>query len=320
MYIFIMEKREWYTPSANGDGKIYNCLYRDECIEQKAAIIIVHGMQSHSGRYHEWKDELTSLGYTVAMLDLQGHGKSQNHPGSFGEKNGWLYALHDIRRLILKVKKWFPSLPVVLFGHSMGSFLARSYVTKFPADVDALILSGTAGFNYSLFSAFGIVKADIAMHGHLAPATKYGRFITNLFNRDIIDPVNDAAWCCTVKEICQQHVKDPLATSFTIGAYYDMLKGLISVREDKWAVNVPIIPIYIFSGGADPVGEYGKGPATVYAWLHGTGHDVTLHIYPGKRHEMIWESNKREVRDNLYIWLDSKLPQINRLKNVLYES
>ncbi|MBE6005110.1 MAG: alpha/beta hydrolase [Lachnospiraceae bacterium] len=315
-----MEKREWYAPSANGDGKIYNCLYRNEKLDQKAVMVIVHGMQSHCGRYLEWTGELTALGYTVAMLDLQGHGKSQNHSGSFGEKNGWNYLLHDIRRLILKVKKWFPELPVILFGHSMGSFLTRAYVTKFPADVDALILSGTAGFNYSLYSALGVVTADMKISGAMAPADKYGKIITNLFNRDIIDPVNDAAWCCSIPEICEQHLSDPLGTKFTIGAYYEMLNGLISIREDKWAVKVPIIPVYIFSGGADPVGEYGKGPATVYAWLHGTGHDVSLRIYPGKRHEMIWESNKREVRDNIYAWLDSKLPKINRLKQVLCES
>ncbi|ETP70853.1 lysophospholipase, partial [Lachnospiraceae bacterium JC7] len=88
-----MEKREWYSPSANGDGKIYNCLYRNEHLDQKAVIVIVHGMQSHSGRYLEWTSELTSLGFTVAMLDLQGHGKSQNHSGSLGEKNGWIYML-----------------------------------------------------------------------------------------------------------------------------------------------------------------------------------------------------------------------------------
>ncbi|WP_175494687.1 alpha/beta fold hydrolase [Oribacterium sp. WCC10] len=313
-----MERREWYTPSANGDGKIYNCLYRNEKITQKAVMIIVHGMQSHSGRYLSWAYELSNLGYTVAMLDLQGHGKSQNHSGSFGEKNGWMYMLHDIRRLILKVKKWFPELPVVLFGHSMGSFLVRSYITRFPADIDALILSGTARFNYSLYSAYGIVKADVKLHGGMYPATRYEQIMCNLFNRDIIDPVNDAAWCCTVREVCEQHSADPLATKFTIGAYYEMIKGLISVREDKWAVNVPIIPIYIFCGGADPVGEYGKGPAEVYAWLHATGHDVEFRIYPKKRHEMIWESNQEEVRANIYNWLNKKLPQIKRLKDSLH--
>ncbi len=311
-----MERREWYTPSANGDGKIYNCLYRNEKLDQKALIVIVHGMQSHSGRYLTWTKELTDLGYTVAMLDLQGHGKSQNHSGSFGPTNGWQYLLHDVRRLILKVKKWFPDLPVFLFGHSMGSFVVRSYVIKFPADVDALILSGTAGFNYSLYSAYGVLQADIKLHGHLSPATKYGEFMTYLFNKDIVDPVNAGAWCCTDEEVCRQHAMDPLSTNFTIGAYCEMVKGLISVREDKWAVNVPIIPIYIFAGGADPVGEYGKGPAAVYAWLHATGHDVTMRIYPGKRHEMIWETNKDEVRGNIYKWIDSKLPTINHLRSM----
>lgn len=310
-----MEKRTWFTPSANGDGKIYNCLYRNEKLVQKALIVIVHGMQSHSGRYLSWAHELTDLGYTVAMLDLQGHGKSQNHPGSFGPSNGWEYLLHDVRRLILKVKKWFPNLPIFLFGHSMGSFVVRSYVTRFPADVDALILSGTAGFNYSLYSAYGVLKTDLMLHDHMTPATKYGEFMTYIFNKDIVDPVNAGAWCCTDEEVCKQHAEDPLATNFTIGAYYEMVKGLISIREDKWAVNVPIIPIYIFAGGADPVGDYGKGPASVYAWLHSTGHDVTMRIYPGKRHEMIWETNKEEVRKNIYDWIDDKFPHIKKLKD-----
>ena len=309
-----MEKRTWYTPSANGDGTIFNCLYKNENLLQKAIIVIIHGMQSHSGRYLSWTQELTDLGYTVAMLDLQGHGKSQNHSGSFGPSHGWDYLLHDVRRLILKVKKWFPELPLFLFGHSMGSFVARSYVTKFPADVDALILSGTAGFNYSLYSAYGVLKTDVMLHGHMTPATRYGEFMTYLFNKDIVDPVNAGAWCCTDDEVCLQHATDPLGTRLTIGAYYEMLKGLISIREDKWAVTVPIIPIYIFAGGADPVGDYGKGPASVYAWLHSTGHDVTLRIYPGKRHEMIWETNKEEVRRNIYEWIDEKLPHIKKLK------
>ena len=311
-----MERREWYTPSSNGDGKIYNCLYRNEKLEQKAIMVIVHGMQSHSGRYLSWTEELTGLGYTVAMLDLQGHGKSQNHAGSFGPSHGWEYLLHDIRRLILKVKKWFPELPVLLFGHSMGSFAVRSYVTKFPKDVDALILSGTGGFSYSFYSALGVLSADLKLHDHMTPATKYGEFMTYLFNKDIVNPVNAGAWCCTDEEICKQHAADPLSVRFTIGAYYEMVKGIISVREDKWASNVPLIPIYIFSGGADPVGEYGRGPASVYAWLHATGHDVSLRIYPRKRHEMIWETNKEEVHDNIYKWIDSKLPEIRRSKTM----
>nr|MCR5008076.1 lysophospholipase [Oribacterium sp.] len=113
-----------------------------------------------------------------------------------------------------------------------------------------------------------------------------------------------------------QHAADPLSVRFTIGAYYEMVKGIISVREDKWASSVPLIPIYIFSGGADPVGEYGRGPASVYAWLHATGHDVSLRIYPRKRHEMIWETNKEEVHDDIYKWIDSKLPEIRRSKTM----
>jgi alpha-beta hydrolase superfamily lysophospholipase len=85
-----------------------------------------------------------------------------------------------------------------------------------------------------------------------------------------------------------------------------MLSALINIRPEKWAALVPMIPIYIFSGGADPVGNFGAGPAEVYAWLYETGHDVTLRLYPGKRHEMLNETNRNEVEENLFRWLDDK--------------
>ena len=299
-----MERKEWYTRSANGNGKIYSVSYRDETIPAKAMIVIVHGMQSHSGRYIEYAEKLAKDGFVVFMLDLQGHGRSQNVPGYFGPINGWENLVRDVHRLVLRAKRWYPELPLFLLGHSMGSFIARSYVVTYPEDIQGLLLSGTAGFHYHLYAAQALIRTEIRMHGGKYPAYNIGRIMAKQFNRYIQDPVNAGAWCCSDPDVCISHAEDPLGTCFTLRAYDDMLHGLISIRPEQWAAQVPDIPIYLFSGGADPVGDYGVGPAQVYAYLKSTGHhDVSLRIYPGKRHEMLFETNKAEVMNDVKEWL-----------------
>ena len=301
-----MEKRVWYTASSNGIGRIYNASIRDEHVDAKGIFIIVHGMSEHSDRYLALSKKLAAKGYIVGLQDLQGHGRSQNLPGNFGPEPGFQYMLHDLHRLVLRLMKWYPSLPVIMLGHSMGSFLARSYVLRFPGDLSGLIISGTAGFQYSYYAVLASLTADIKMHGDNLCMDKYDEAFMKYMNRAIKEPHHPAAWCTTDDALLMARNEDPLSCRLTIGAYRDMLSALINIRPEKWAALVPMIPIYIFSGGADPVGNFGAGPAEVYAWLYETGHDVTLRLYPGKRHEMLNETNRNEVEENLFRWLDDK--------------
>jgi alpha-beta hydrolase superfamily lysophospholipase len=302
----IMEKRVWRAPAANGVGTIYCVLLRDETTAPRAIINLVHGMQSHLGRYDALSEELARRGFIVIRQDLQGHGHSANVSGSFGEKDGWQAMLHDLRRMNHLAQKWFPGLPMIMFGHSMGSFLARDFASRYPKELDGLILSGTAGENYKIRIAYSYLATEYKIHGSMYDGHKYTNKMAEIFLKDIPNPVNSYAWCSTDEETCRMHEHDPLACHLTLGACFDVLKGLLGISGTSWAKKVPDIPIYIFSGGADPVGDYGIGPAQVYAWLKGTGHkDVSLRIYPGKRHEMLMETNREKVKQALFSWIDA---------------
>lgn len=304
-----MERRVWRRESANGNGSIYSVLYREERCGARGIVCILHGMQSHSDRYRFLAEHLSARGYIVTLLDLQGHGRSANAEGSFGPERGWDYMLHDIRRNILQVRKWFPGLPLCLFGHSMGSFLARLFCVRFPGEADALLLSGTAGPSPLYAPVYRFMTAQAKLFGEDTDAKLYGRLLSRYFNRHIKDPVNLGAWCCSMAEVCLSYEDDPLSSSFTIGAYRDMLYGLIQISGEEWFRKMPDIPILLFSGGSDPVGEYGIGPAMVYALLKASGHhDLKLRIYPGKRHETLNEDIRWEVVAMLENWLDQHEP------------
>ncbi len=304
-----MSKKEWYTPSANGDGKIYNVMYTPDNMAPKAIMVIVHGMAGHSGQYTSFCEELNNEGYVASAIDLQGHGRSQNHPGYFG-KDGWHYMQNDLRRHIKMVRDAFPDLPIFLFGHSMGSFMIRSYVVRFTDDVDALIISGTAGHNPAVYGVIAYIKLKMLIQGGDHVAMSIGRAMVKRYLRKVKDPVNVYAWCSTDEKCCIEHAEDPYRVFFTLNAYYELYNSASKLRPDRWAENVPKIPIYIFSGSEDPVGDYGKGPKEVNDWLVKTGHDTSLHIYEGYRHEMLWDKNCEEVKHTLYEWMEGKLPDM----------
>lgn len=300
-----MIKKEWYTPSANGDGKIYSCMYIPDDSIPKGIMVIVHGMSGHSGQYTDFCTDLCREGYVASAIDLQGHGRSQNHPGHFG-KHGWQYMQNDLRRHIRMVTDSFPDMPVFLFGHSMGSFMARSYVVRFPDDVDALILSGTAGHSFTIYPVIAYVRLRRLLLGGSYVDMSIGRAMVIKYLRRIKNPINYYAWCSTDEKCCIEHAEDPLNVFFTLDSYYELFNSASRLRPDKWAEKVPKIPVYIFSGSEDPVGNYGKGLKQVYNWLQNTGHDTTLHIYEGYRHEMLWDKNKSEVRRTLLDWMNEK--------------
>ncbi len=303
-----MERKTWLRPAANGEGSIFFCLYQDEHIEKKRAIIqIVHGMMSSCSRYIPLAEYLASRGFVVVMQDLQGHGRSGLTPGYFGPEDGFRYMCHDLHRLTLQAKKWYPSLPVIMFGHSMGSVLVREYAVRFPSDIDAMILSGATGQSYKYRAALSVMAAEKKIHGDKAVIDKYAKIMVAECNRFITDPVNDYAFCSTDPAVCIDHMKESGGIRFTVGGYYDLLKGVITVGSQDWADAVPDIPVYFFAGGADPIGGYGIGPTEAWGWLRSGSHkDCTLRIYPGKRHEMLNETNKAEVLQDLMAWIDAR--------------
>lgn len=285
-----MERREWKREASNGLGKIYNVLWQEESLDKKAILFVLHGMQGHIGKYRYLFEHMAKQGYVVCGMDIQGHGKSATIPGYFGDNSGWESILHDIRRHLLQVKKWFPNLPVFLFGHSMGSFLARDYAANYGEELQGLMLSGTAGGSPLLLPVQGYLAVQKKLRGAKDDALKESILLAKYFNRHIPNPKSLSAWICTKEEVSTANGKDPLAVGFTLGAYSDLLTALERVNAFSEIKKLKDIPCFLFSGGADPVGEYGKGPTSLYAHLKMLGNpNLKLRIFPKLRHEVLNE-------------------------------
>lgn len=301
-----MKKKEWLRKASNGVGEIYSAMYIGE--EQRALVHIVHGMREYSGRYEDFARFLTEHGYVVVMEDHQGHGHSARISGHFGDKDGWKYILQDLKKLTDEAHRRYPGLPIFMLGHSMGSFLVRSYVVQYPEQLDALLLSGTMGSNPTMRLMLAFARLQKLCFG---PRHK-GRLLQfisgKVSNRRIDRPVNGAAWLSRSEQVCLAHRHDRLICDvFSLASYIEMFKAILRINRQSWFVRVPRIPIYIFSGSEDPIGNYGRGPSEVCERLRASGHEATLKLYPGARHETLNELNKDEVYRDVLAWLDTQL-------------
>lgn len=284
----------------------------------KGIIQIAHGVGEHAARYHSFAEVLQNEGYEVYANDHRIHGKSVKNEDYLGYYDGEDYftdALNDMHQLSEIIKKEHPTKKIILFGHSMGSLLSRAYVTKYGEDLEALILSGTASFMKGL-GTFGILSAKFL--GKINGKHRSNEMLKNMFfsrfnanfkpNRTIVD------WLSRDEQQVDLFEADPLRIEdFSLSVYMDILVGSKKVNEESAFQNTPKkLPIYIFSGDQDPVGEMGKGVQKVANNYKKAGiENITLAIYEGGRHEMLNEINKNEVEEDLLTWLNKQLKAKN---------
>jgi alpha-beta hydrolase superfamily lysophospholipase len=233
--------------------------------------------------------------------------------GYFADTDGWDTVVADLAAVREQALAEHPETPVVLFGHSMGSTLARTYVTRHRDDVAALVLSGTAGDPGVLGKVgLGIARLEALIRGrrHVSPlmnALVMGRF--NAAFRPARTPFD---WLSRDPAEVDKYVADPRCGAvFTSGFYCDMLGGLVALKPDEVVRRTPHnLPVLLISGENDPVGgKNGEGVKAVAAQLQRVGvQDVTLKIYPGARHEPLNETNRDEVTADVINWLERHIP------------
>jgi alpha-beta hydrolase superfamily lysophospholipase len=248
-------------------------------------------------------------GILVYGNDIAGHGKSVRDGvprGFFGEKNGWDAIVQDMRTLRDLVKADYPGIPFILFGHSMGSFLARTYAGRDGTDFDAFIFSGTAGSNPVLGIGKAIAKREIKKTGGKEPSMALFNMSFGSYNKAFKPnrTVND--WLSRDEKKVAAYVADEnCGFPFTAYGMYDVFTGLTEISNAKWAERLPKRPILLMSGAEDPVGNRGKGVKQVYGWLKKSGHAVELKLYEGGRHEMLNEINRKDVYNDVLLFLDT---------------
>ena len=279
----------------------------------KGIIQISHGVGEHAGRYQSVAKLLQKKGFEVYANDHRVHGvsaKSHDHLGFYDGDDYFSDAILDMRKLTEIIKKEHPDKKIILFGHSMGSLLSREYVTLYSGDVEALILSGTASFMKGL-GTVGLISAKVfsKLNGKHRSNEILKNLFFNQFNKKFKPNRTKVDWISSDEKQVDVFEADPLRIEdFSLSVFLDILKGSKKINKPPTFENTPKnLPIYIFSGDEDPLGEMGKGVKKVAANYRKAGiKDLTLELYQGGRHEMLNEVNKNEVEQDLLKWLKER--------------
>ncbi len=290
-------KKEFKFKSVSGLADIHAASYMPENKDSiKAVIQIAHGMAEHLERYEPFADVLCENGFAVYIHDLIGHGQSvssKEELGYFGKKDGWLSFIGDCRLLMEIAKKENPGKPYIFFGHSMGSFISRSFSFKYADELDGAVFCGTSGPNPAAAAGIAIAKLIGSLRGShhrskMIDSIAFGAYNKQFEGRTAFD------WLSRDKEQVDKYVADELCGFlFTAYGYRDMFSLLKSVSGKDWFENYPKkLPVLIVSGAMDPVGEYSKGVQKVYDGLKAAGkNNVTMHLYENARHEILNEKD-----------------------------
>ncbi len=304
MGISVRDKR---FPSAT---KIFDIRYRVWTPDDpRGAVQIMHGMAEHIDRYEAFANYLAQNGFLVYGMDMASHGKStcpDKPRGFFGEKDGWDALIEDMRTLRRQVLAEYVALPAVLFGHSMGSFLARSYAARHGEDFQGYVFSGTAGANPAARIGMMLANGQIKKGKGYEPSTLLAKLSFGSYNKAFRNPRTAFDWLSANEANVDAYVADEnCGFDFTPYGFVTLLTGLTEISSAKWAAKVPDRPILLLSGACDPVGGNGKGVRQVREWLEKTNHQVDLKLYPNGRHEMLNEDNRLEVYADILLFLET---------------
>lgn len=275
--------------------------------DPRGVVQLAHGMAEHIDRYDAPAKRLSAAGYVVVGHSHLGHGDDAAVKGYFADAGGWSALEDDVHAIRLHIQEQYPTLPYYLLGHSMGSFVARSYCLRYEQGLAGVILSGTGHFDPAILNLGGAIAA---IQCALGMAKKPSNLLNNLNfksnNKQIDNPRTDFDWLSRDPECVDRYVADPLCGfTFTAGGYRDLFDGLKRLYPDKLAAMQKDVPVLLFSGDKDPVGACGAGVRKVAEELIAAGvTDVSVKLYPDGRHEMFNELNREEVLTDLIAWLD----------------
>lgn len=300
-----------FTFNSSDKTEIFVYKWMPEEGNAKGIVQIAHGMAEHGQRYDRFAKHLTRNGYIVYANDQRGHGKTAGaieNLGYLSDEDGFDLLVKDLHDLSMIIKSEYPSLPLTLFGHSMGSFAAQRYIMLYGNDLDGVILSGSNGKQGRILKIASLIaKREIKKQGRKVQSLRLNDLIFGANNRKFEPSRTKFDWLSRDEKEVDKYNGDPYCgTVFTTGFFYDFFIGLMKIEDKRNIRLVPKdLPIYIFSGDKDPVGKFGKGVVNLYNRYKDQGvKDVEYKLYKDGRHEMLNEINRDEVMNDVVEWLE----------------
>ncbi len=276
-----------------------------------AVVALVHGMAEHSARYDRFAKALNNNNIAVISVDLRGHGKTvlSDVKGYFAKKNGQNIVLDDIRKLIKKAKSAYPCIPVVLFGHSMGSIFARASMMNFGNEFEACILSGVTINKKGLRDIAPLLTKLISVFGAKKPSKILDSMTFGAYNNAFKPSRTDFDWLSRDEKEVDKYITDNMCGFIsTPSLLNDVAKTLLYTLKQKNIADIPKdMKIYIISGKKDPCGSNGFDAKYLYDSYKNAGLDVKYKIYENARHDLINEANRDDVIDDIINYLEDNI-------------
>lgn len=300
----------WYD--SKGAGRIHACRWLPQGAP-RAVVQIVHGIAEYVERYDDFARFLTNQGFAVVAEDHMGHGQSINGGGILGYfHGGWFTAVDDTVQLMTDTKARFPDLPYILFGHSMGSFMARTILCRYPdCGITGAIICGT-GWQpaFALPALIRVLETVCKKTDEKMPNETFQGLVFGSYNKKVEHVRTPYDWLSRDAAQVDAYIAHPLC-GFTAsaGLLRDMMKGIhfIEQKQNLASMNKKL-PVFFISGGDDPVGSYGKGVHQAADAFRSAGmEDVSLRLYPLCRHEILNEINRQEIYEDVLQWIEKKL-------------
>jgi alpha-beta hydrolase superfamily lysophospholipase len=274
-----MVEPEFFSLTAS-DGAPLACYRWSGGAMPCGVVQIAHGRGEHALRYAAFAAACVQAGLTVYANDHRGHGRTAEFGqlGDFGPA-GFPGLAVDMALLTRTVRERDPGMPIILMGHSMGSFAAQLYVQDHAALLAGLVLSGSAAL-------------DLRYAGSRGPID---------YNACFQPWRTEFDWLSRDETAVDAYIADPLC-GFPLKP--DSQASMAAAAPLMVPIaNLDGLPVLLLTGSHDPVNGNLR-------WFHplvdryaAAGAIVTSQVYPGGRHEMLKEINRDEVTVALVAWL-----------------
>lgn len=303
-------RKDFYYDS-KGEGKIYACAWYPEG-EPVAVVQIVHGIAEHIDRYADFAAYLNTLGILVVAEDHMGHGASMETGTQGYFAGGWFTAVADTYALLEQTRKEYPGLPYVLFGHSMGSFMARTILAKYPeSGISGAIICGTGWMPEVVLKAGRLAcRTTAKLKGSRTPSAAMQNLAFGGYLKRVDHPRTPYDWLSRDDKVVDAYAADPRCGFIPAASLLaDMMEGLLYIqRTDSLKAMKKTLPVLFIAGGDDPVGDYGNGVQKAAKAFREAGMEqVGCKLYPLCRHEILNEINKEEIYADIGNWLREQL-------------
>ena len=277
----------------------------------KGIVQIIHGIADYGARYAEFAEFLNRAGYLVVAEDHMGHGKSITRETPAGYfKGGWFQAVDDTYQLFQDTHRAYPDIPYIFFGHSMGSFMLRTILARYPdSGIAGAVICGTAWMPMPVILAgHGIARLVCGHYGARHVSNLLQGIMFGGYNAKVEHRRTEYDWISRDRAVVDAYCADPLCGfTPTAGLIRDMAEGLrfIHSGENLNRMNRSL-PVLFIAGGYDPVGDFGNGVKRAAEKFRKCGmKQVDCKIYPLARHEILNEINREEVYKDVTNWIKS---------------